>query len=108
FFGAVLVIGCLAYFRFSLQRPVGNGPAGPMVSVRAFEKSWSEKPVLLLGFGDSVTAGFGASKGHSYFERLVKNPDNEFLEMKGISLSAVFPNFRATNLALSGSTSLQH
>ncbi|MEO6035295.1 MAG: SGNH/GDSL hydrolase family protein [Verrucomicrobiota bacterium] len=106
--GILLVLCLLAYFRFSLQRPAGDGPAGPMVPARVFEKSWSEKSVLLIGFGDSVTAGFGASKNRSYFDRLVRNPDNEFPEMKGKCLSSVFPNLKATNLALSGSTSLQH
>ncbi|MEO6183477.1 MAG: SGNH/GDSL hydrolase family protein [Verrucomicrobiota bacterium] len=64
--------------------------------------------MLFLGMGDSITAGFGARKGRSYFDRLVKNPPGEFPELKGISLSALFPNLKATNLALSGSTSLQH
>jgi len=106
--GALLVVCVFAYYRFSIQRPIGSGPAGPSVPTRAFEKSLSERPVLLLGFGDSVTAGFGASKGHSYFDRLVRNPEHEFPEMRGASLSTAFPNLRATNLALSGSTSLQH
>lgn len=106
--GALAVIGCVAWFHLFLQRPVGSGPAGPSVPVAAFSKSWSDRPTLLMGFGDSVTAGFGASKNHSYFDRLVRNPENEFAEMQGISLSAVFPNLKATNLAVSGSTSLQH
>lgn len=106
--GAVLVAGFFTYYHFSIRRPVGKGPAGPAVPAHAFNKTWSEKSVLLIGFGDSVTAGFGASKGLSYFERLESNPSDEFPEMKGLCLSAVFPNFTATNLALSGSTSLQH
>lgn len=64
--------------------------------------------MLLLGLGDSVTAGFGASDGHSYFERLVGNPADEFPEMRGICLSVVLPGLRAKNLAVSGSTSIQH
>ena len=58
--------------------------------------------------GDSVTAGFGAAKGRSYFERLVANPDDEFTDLKGLNLRAVIPNLKSTNLAVSGSTSLQH
>jgi lysophospholipase L1-like esterase len=58
--------------------------------------------------GDSVTAGFGASTGHSYFDRLIENPSDEFPEMRGICLKAVLPNLRWTNLSMSGSTSLQH
>jgi len=107
-FGAVLVICLLAYFRFSFQRPVGLGPAGQTVPSHLFAKPWTNKAVLLIGFGDSVTAGFGAAKGYSYFDRLVKNSENEFPDLKGICLSTVFPNLTATNMALSGSTSLQH
>lgn len=64
--------------------------------------------MLLMGLGDSVTAGFGARKGYSYFDRLVKNPPGEWPDMQGLSLSRVFPNLHCTNLAVSGSTSLQH
>ena len=62
--------------------------------------------MLLVGLGDSVTAGFGARKGYSYFDRLVVNPSDEFVEMKGRCLSRVIKDLSATNLALSGSTSL--
>ncbi|MDR3455815.1 MAG: SGNH/GDSL hydrolase family protein [Verrucomicrobiae bacterium] len=55
--------------------------------------------------GDSVTAGFGARKGYSYFDRLVKNPADEFSGMDKICLAAVFPRLQSTNLAASGSTS---
>lgn len=64
--------------------------------------------MLLLGLGDSVTDGLGARKGWSYFDRLITTPADEVVDLGGLSLSAVFPNLRATNLALSGSTSLQH
>jgi lysophospholipase L1-like esterase len=64
--------------------------------------------VLLVGLGDSVTAGFGASKGHSYFQRLAANPEDEFPDMKGICLGAVLPRLKVRNLAVSGSTSLEH
>ncbi len=64
--------------------------------------------MLLIGLGDSVTAGLGARKGYSYFDRLLKNPDDEWPEMLEINLRKVFPNLTATNLALSGSTSLDH
>jgi lysophospholipase L1-like esterase len=60
---------------------------------------------LFVGLGDSVTAGFGARKGYSYFDRLAKNPVDEFPEMNGICLASVFPKFQFTNLAVSGSTS---
>jgi lysophospholipase L1-like esterase len=64
--------------------------------------------VLLVGLGDSVTAGFGASRGLSYFDRLAKNPPDEFPDIDDCSLSTVLPNLKALNLAVSGSTSLQH
>lgn len=74
----------------------------------AFSAQWSRRPVLLLGLGDSVTAGFGATEGRSYFQRLVANPPDEFPEMRGICLSAVLPGLRAEDHAVSGSTSIQH
>jgi lysophospholipase L1-like esterase len=62
----------------------------------------------LVGLGDSVTAGFGARKGYGYFDRLVKNPPDEFIDLNGICLSAVMPKLQFTNFAISGSTSLEH
>jgi lysophospholipase L1-like esterase len=44
----------------------------------------------------------------SYFDRLGQNPPAEFAEMRGLSLAAVLPRLRTSNLALSGSTSLEH
>jgi hypothetical protein len=64
--------------------------------------------VLLLGLGDSVTAGFGVAPPYSYFNRLINNPADEFEDMRGICLSAVLPNLEAKNLAMSGSTSSMH
>jgi lysophospholipase L1-like esterase len=64
--------------------------------------------VLLVGLGDSVTAGYGASPAHGYFDRLVGNPSDEFDDMKGVCLGTVFPNLKARNLSISGSTSLEH
>ncbi len=106
--GLMLIAAVLGYRHYWLGRPIGSGPAGPVVSREPFAKVWSERNTVLLGIGDSVTAGFGATSGHSFFERLVKNPSDEFSDLKGINLSVVFPNFQAKNLALSGSTSLEH
>jgi len=61
-----------------------------------------------LGLGDSVTAGFGVAPAYSYFNRLARNPDNEFEDMQGISLSEVLPNLRTKNMAVSDSTSQMH
>lgn len=107
---AALLLTGLGFRQFWLARPVGAGPAGPPVSATLFAaQTWTERPVLLLGIGDSITAGFGASRAElSYFQRLVTNPDDEFADMRGVSLSSVLPNLAAENVAVSGSTSLQH
>ena len=106
--GATLVGGAAAYLYLGFSRPVGSGPAGPAVAKPAFADNWSTNEILVVGFGDSVTAGFGARKGYSYFDRLIANPPDEFRDMRGISLKAVFPNLHYTNLSQSGSTSLEH
>ncbi len=88
--------------------PVGSGPAGPAVGRAAFAEPWTARKLLLVGLGDSVTAGFGVAQSESYFGRLCRNPDNEFEDMRGLSLAAVLPNLTHRNLAVSGSTSLHH
>src|SRR5437868_4727017 len=72
--GFGLVAGAMAYRHYWYARPMGSGPAGPAVPREAFERVWTDRPVLLVGFGDSVTAGFGASPGRSYFKCLSQNP----------------------------------
>jgi lysophospholipase L1-like esterase len=106
--GVVLVgaAGLYLYLTFSL--PVGEGPAGPSVARADFTHPWTKRPVLLVGLGDSVTAGFGARPGYAYFDRLVANPPDEFPDIKGLCLSAVLPNLRATNLSVSGTISIEH
>lgn len=94
--------GAAAYFRFA--RPVGRGPAGPEVPAGPFRRVWTERPVRLVGLGDSVTAGFGAPPGRSYFERLVRPPGGE----RGVGLAEVLPRLEVENLAVSGSTSIDH
>ena len=106
--GGVLIVAALLYLYFMYMKPVGSGPAGPKVPREAFAKPWTDRKVLLLGIGDSVTAGFGVKPEYSYFGRLIRNPDDEFDDMRGICLSAVLPNLSAKNLAVSGSTSLGH
>ncbi|TAK98169.1 MAG: SGNH/GDSL hydrolase family protein [Verrucomicrobia bacterium] len=106
--GIALAAAVLGYKRFWFDRPVGHGPAGPIMDQNLFSRPWTERPVLLVGLGDSVTAGFGATRGHCYFDRLVKNPPDEFPDMTGKCLSVVMPGLQATNLSISGSTSLEH
>ncbi|QEG39149.1 SGNH/GDSL hydrolase family protein [Roseimaritima ulvae] len=99
----------VAYIQFFLLRPVGSGPAGPAVASEPFEQVWTERPVLLLGVGDSVTAGLGAdTPAHSYFNRLAENPDDEYADMRGKSMQEVYPNLTRKNIAVSGTTSLAH
>lgn len=106
--GAVLVIGALVYEALWRARPIGSGPAGPAVSREAFARTWTKRPVLLLGLGDSVTAGFGASPEHGYFDRLTANPPGEFSDMQGINLRSVLPNLTVKNLSISGTISSEH
>ena len=103
--GTVLIAGLAAYLFFQLARPVGSGPAGLAVGRELFSSAWTSRKVLLVGLGDSVTAGFGAGKGFSHFDRLTKNPADDPASMREICLTTVFPNFQFTNLAVSGSTS---
>jgi hypothetical protein len=63
--GIVLLGIAFYYLSVYFIHPVGNGPAGPPVSRGAFSSPWTSRPVLLVGIGDSVTAGFGARKGYS-------------------------------------------
>src|SRR5262245_21353226 len=90
--GAIVILAAVAYVHFFLYLPMGSGPAGPTVDGSAFHETWSDRQVLLVGLGDSVTAGFGARKGYSYFDRLVANPPDQFEELKGICLTRVLPN----------------
>jgi lysophospholipase L1-like esterase len=105
--GFILVIAASACLYFWFYIPVGSGPAGPAISSETFAQQWTNRPVLFVGLGDSVTAGFGARKGYSYFDRLVQIPMDEFQDMRGICLEKVFPKFAFTNLAISGSTSIE-
>jgi lysophospholipase L1-like esterase len=106
--GGALVLLAAGYVHFFLYLPMGSGPAGPLVEGAAFEKAWTLREVLLVGIGDSVTAGFGAKQGRSYFDRLVRNPPDEFPDMQGKCLSRVLPNLQTLNISVSGSNSLQH
>ena len=106
--GVVLVLAALGYRRFWLSRPVGSGPAGPTVAREPFAEIWTERKVVLLGVGDSITVGLGAAPQRSYFNRLAENPPGKFPEMQGICLSAVLPNLETKNVAVSGSTSIHH
>jgi len=103
------IILCVAVFRhLFLVLPAGSGPAGPPVPSEPFARVWDERRVVLLGLGDSITEGFGASPGFSYFERLAANPPGDTADMAGKNLLAVFPRLESRNLSVSGSNSLGH
>ena len=53
--GLIVVAGAGAYVSLFLSRPIGTGPAGPAVPAESFDKVWSERSVMLLGIGDSIT-----------------------------------------------------
>jgi lysophospholipase L1-like esterase len=93
---------------FNIYLPHGKGPAGPDVPSEPFRHIWSEQKVLLLGIGDSITDGFGARDGFSYFDRLVKNPAGDSPDMLGKNLSLVLPKLENRNIAVSGSDSFNH
>jgi lysophospholipase L1-like esterase len=105
--GLLVIGGTIVWRYFRYARPVGDGPAGPSVAIDGFASPWSNRNVVLLGLGDSVTQGLGASPGRTYFLRLIKNPIDEFPDMQGRSLSAVLPNLTSLNLAISGTTSIE-
>ena len=107
--GIMIVIAVPCYIEFAFRRPVGEGPAGPAVDRDVFASTWTKQPVRVIGLGDSVTRGLGArSAAHSYFNRVIKNPPNDYADVDGICLSAVAPNLSFQNYAVSGSTSLDH
>ncbi len=106
--GLLLVLAAVAYRFYGLSLPLGEGPAGPTVDRAAFAEPWTDREVLLLGIGDSITAGYGVREAYSYVGRLAKNPKDEFDDMRGICLSAVLPNIEKRNIARSGSTSIHH
>jgi lysophospholipase L1-like esterase len=108
FAGAGLLLLVLAIWEFCYRQPPGEGPAGPAVPSSEFTEVWTTRPVLVVGLGDSITAGLGARPGYAYFDRVLANPRDEWADMTGVNLRAVLPNLTATNLAMSGSTSLDH
>lgn len=106
---AIVIPAALAYIEFCLSRPVGSGPAGPTLDAAPFSEVWTERPVQVVGIGDSITAGLGArSPSHTFFNRLLNNPADEYPDMRGICLSAVLPNLQSENFAISGSESCTH
>lgn len=97
------------YFLFGrFKHPIGSGPAGPAVAAEAFQSAWSTNEFVLVGIGDSVTAGFGASEKHDYFDLLLQNDDTKYPEMQGRDLRHVLPNLTHQNLSVSYTVSEEH
>lgn len=106
--GLVVALSAALWSHYRFARPVGSGPAGPVVPREVFQAKWTDRKVVLLGLGDSVTQGLGASSGsRTYFQRLAKNPADEFTDMQGLCLSEVLPNLETVNLAIAGTTSIE-
>ena len=53
--GALLTVVGWAYPKYFLARPEGVGPAGPAVPAEPFQQIWTDRKVLLVGIGDSIT-----------------------------------------------------
>ena len=105
---ALAVLAAVHYARSRRMPPMGSGRAGPPVPAEPFQRAWHDGAIVLLGLGDSVTRGFGASPERSYFDLLVRNDDEAIPDVRGRDLSAVFPKLRAENRAVNYSTSVEH
>jgi lysophospholipase L1-like esterase len=109
--GLILCIAFLATWYYLLGRfkhPTGSGPAGPPVAIGSFEKIWSTNQFVLIGIGDSVTAGFGATDKHGYFELLQQNDDASLPDMRGRDLRHVLPHLMVHNFSVSYTVSEEH
>jgi len=102
----VLAAGGAWYYDLFLRFPEGAGPVS--IPVRDCLARPDSNRIWVVGLGDSVTAGFGASRGRSYWSRLVDQPVEDDAALRGKCLRQLYPNLTATNLSQSGSTSLQH
>lgn len=89
-------------------RPMGEGPAGPTVTMEPFQQAWSDAPHVLIGIGDSVTRGLGAAMRLTYFELLLRNDDVVHPDMQGRDLSTVLANLSERNYAQDYTTSQDH
>ncbi len=104
-----IACGLLAfgYYEFWLRRPIGFGPVGIAVDATPFSSIWSERDVLLLGLGDSITAGFGSSPGRSHFKLVEQGHLDDPADVRNLTLKKVLPHLRSKNAALSGTTSIE-
>jgi lysophospholipase L1-like esterase len=109
----LVLVGTFLWFAYDLLLiatglPIGSGPAGPEVPAVPFGQVWSHRQVVLLGVGDSITWGLGASGGGTYFNLLQANNDTLYPDMAGKDLSHVLPNLRTMNVAGNYTTTADH
>lgn len=102
---ALIAGGVWAYYTTFLSNRIEN----PAVDSEPFQSVWTERKVLLVGIGDNLVDGLGATtKAHGFFNRLLKNPSDELEDMKGKSLTQVLPKITSLNLSTPDSNSKQH
>jgi lysophospholipase L1-like esterase len=104
--GALVLLG--AWFVVRVPAPMGNGPAGPDVSAEPFAHVWSDRPVVLLSLGDSISTGYGAPDGLGYIDLLRANHNDVYPEMKGRDLGTVLPGLSPNRRASNSSNSAAH
>jgi len=104
FAGALTICFTLRWRHCVDARPILRCPS---VARDSFANKWSDRQIVLLGLGDSITQGLGSTAGKSYFKRLAKNPPDEFPDMDGINLKKVLPNIETLNLSIAGMTSIE-
>ncbi len=109
-FGSILAIPGYAAWKtyWVLQpRPMGQGPAGPTPDARCFSRPWSERNIVVLALGDSITRGYGASRPLSYVGLLIQN-HAAYPDMAGKDLKTIFPNLDLLNMAVDYTTTSDH
>ncbi|MBW8016778.1 MAG: SGNH/GDSL hydrolase family protein [Planctomycetes bacterium] len=111
--GFVLIVMATGYAAWRIHLvtrvlPMGTGPAGPVISSEVFQEEWSDQKFVMVGVGDSITRGLGASKRHSHFQLLQQNDDAQYPDMKGCDLSTVIPKLQSKNWARDFTVSQEH
>jgi len=104
----VVAVGVLVAWSVRMPLAMGSGPAGPVVERAAFNTKWSDRPVVVLALGDSISTGFGADAGLGYFDLLLENHEGEHPAMRGIDLRSVYPNLTRRDFAANSTRSQQH
>jgi lysophospholipase L1-like esterase len=105
---ALFAAAALAAVLCGCPQESAGKPVLPDVPRAPFTKPWTDRPVFLIGLGDSITAGYGASPGRSYFDLLVNGSPDDPPEMNGVNLKSVLPRLKAVNLSMSATVSAEH